>query len=265
MSDENWTIPTDAETYLRHQQKAVNLDSRRPVPRKASDLGLGPGMGANAVPVDDLSDILATFNGYYSSVPGAANAPNETDTFVGYTISDGVTGGRQVFTSLETGLDYNRTFVRSPVDPEALSWTMWRSTPLVPPSAQGYAEHDTTVLTASAALLRPPTLTTLGDPGYFEVQGDTIAVLKPGVYTGSIQVGDRVGSTNATLAIYRPNGDVTTGLAQLVNQLAPTVHIPFTCWATDGEQGFYITVQHAESSPRDIWWRFSCTRVGEVA
>jgi hypothetical protein len=265
MSGEDWRIATDADAYLTHQQKEVNLASRRPVPRKGSDLGLGPGLGANSVRVDDFSDLLATFNGYYSAPPGAGNAPNETESFVGYTISDAELGGRQVLTSLETGRDYTRTFVRSPIDPEALSWTPWRSTPLVKPSAQGYAENDTSVLTATAALLKPPTLVTLGDPGYFSVVDNTIRVHQPGVYTGSIQIGDRVGSTVVTLAAYRPNGDATTGLVQLSVQLAPTVHIPFTCWASDGEQGFYVTIQHAEAAPRDLWWRFSCTRVGEAA
>lgn len=265
MSGDDWRIETDADTYFTHQQKEVNLASRRPVPRKGSDLGLGPGLGANTVRIDDFSDLLATFNGYYSSAPDAENAPNETDAFVGYVVSDAEYGGRQVFTSLDTGVDYTRTFVRSPTDPEAIAWGAWRSTPLINPSVQGYVENDTTVLASSAALLTPPTLTPLGDPGYFEVASNTIKVLRSGIYTGAFQIGDRAGNTTVTLAVYRPDGDATTGLAQLSTQLAPTVHIPFTCWASDGGQGFYVTVQHAESAPRDLWWRFSCTRVGNAA
>src|SRR6478752_2320563 len=97
MSNErNWREDTNAETYFGHQQKQVNLADRRPVIRTASDL-VGPGIDSNTVRITDYNDLLATFNGYYSSLAGAASAPNATEDFVGVVISDSALGGRQEF------------------------------------------------------------------------------------------------------------------------------------------------------------------------
>ncbi len=125
MSDsENWRIGQDAKDYFLHTQKKLDLADRRPVIRNSLDL-VGPGIGALAVRIEDYNALLVTFNGYYSSAPGAANAPNTTDPFVGYVISDGELGGIHVFTSLLSGDEYRRVFVRSPGDSEVISWGAW--------------------------------------------------------------------------------------------------------------------------------------------
>lgn len=123
MSDD-WRIPTDAATYLSHQQKRTNFAERRPVIRRASDL-VGPGIGAHAVRLTDYNNLLSTFNGYYSSAPETTNAPPGGEAFVGYVISDAELGGLQVFTGLTTGTEYRRTFTRNPTDPELITWGSW--------------------------------------------------------------------------------------------------------------------------------------------
>ena len=76
MSDQNWRIQTDATDYFGQQKKAAAVESRRPVPRKPSDLtGLGPAINASAIRLDDLNDPLAINNGFFSARAGAANAP----------------------------------------------------------------------------------------------------------------------------------------------------------------------------------------------
>lgn len=264
MSDQNWRTDVDAGDYFLHQKKQLSVADRRPVIRRSSDL-VGPGIGATTVRLDDFNDLLATFNGYYSSEAGAANAPTADEVFVGYVVSDAEFGGQQAFTGLDTGIEYVRRFVRSPIDPEALAWGAWTSRVRVISAVQGYAEHDTNVLSSTPAMLTPPTLTSNDGGETFEVEGSSIKILRQGVYTGSIQIGDRVGSTTLTnLSIYRPNGSATEGYAQLNVPLGPTVHIPFTVWANDGAQGFSIVVTHAAGAPRDLWWRFSATRVGDA-
>lgn len=261
--EQGWRTTTDAGDYFLHQQKEVAIERRKPVIRKGSDL-VGPGIGANAVRLDEYNDLLATFNGYYASETGAVNAPNDNEPFVGYVISDAALGGRQVFTGLETGEEYSRTFTRSPIDPEAIAWTPWVGKQRIQPTAQGYSEIDTSVLSGTATTLRPPNISVIGDSTCYERTDAGISVLRQGIYTGSIQVGDRVSGVIADVYFYRPNGSVTTGLGQLGVPLAPTVHIPFTVWATDGEQGFSVVVNHTAGSARDIWWRFSCTRLGDA-
>lgn len=265
MSEEDWTIPTNGETYLRHQQKSTNLADRRPVPRKAADLGLGPGMGASAVRIEDFSDLLATFNGYYAAAPGAAGAPNATDTFVGYVVSDSEFGGRQVFTSLESGVEFSRTFYRSSTDPESLGWTDWTGQ-RIPATATGYERVATWTQPGAVAVLRPPVLTTVGEPGLYETSAGGIRVRRQGIYTGHIQVGDYYGDAIGDIYPSIPNGSDLIMLGQLGRNLAPTATIPFTVVATNGDQGFSVNFVLASSftSGREIWWRFSCTRVGDA-
>lgn len=263
MTDQKWRTDTNALDYFGHQKKQLEVADRRPVIRKASDL-VGPGIGAGTVRITDYNDLLATFNGYYSSAPGADSAPNATDQFVGYTLSDAEFGGSQTFTSLDTGIEYTRRFERSPVDAEAIAWGVWTGDTHVIAAAQGYTEVDTNVLSSSASYLYAPLINTIGSDT-FERTDSTIKVKRQGVYTGSIQIGDRTGDVVLTnLAIYRPDVNTTRGLVQLAVPIAPTVHIPFTVWATDGLQGFSVVVTHAAGSPRDLWWRFSCTRIGDA-
>lgn len=130
--EQNWRIPngkTQAETYLGNQQRRNDIADRRPVIRKASDLGLGPGISAAAVPITDFNNLLATYNGYYSAAQGAVNSPNPLDKLVGTVVMDSATGGVQRFTGLLTGIDYKRAFIRNPSDPESISWGAWQTGP----------------------------------------------------------------------------------------------------------------------------------------
>lgn len=129
MSDENWRTETRAEDYFLHRQKKLDLADRRPVIRTASDL-VGPGIGAFATRLDDFNNLLATFNGFYSAAADATNAPDAAlpttaEPFVGFVVSDAELGGLQVFTGLDTGTEYRRTFLRSPIDPESINWGLW--------------------------------------------------------------------------------------------------------------------------------------------
>lgn len=270
MSDQNWRTDVDAGDYFLHQKKQLQVADRRPVIRQASDIGLGPGIGASAVRLDDYNDLLATFNGYYAAVPGALNAPDsilpliDRESFVGQVISDATLGGQQIFTGLVSGSVFRRTFNRSSEDPEAIGWGPWTGGQRVLPSAQGYAENDTELAPDTAVLLVAPDITTIGDSDVYERTDAGIMLRRQGVYTGVIQIGDRVGATTAEIFVYLPDGGTTTPLGQLAVPLGPTVHIPFTVWAVDIAQGFSVVAEHSESIERDLWWRFSCTRVGDA-
>lgn len=97
-SDNNWTVPTDLGTYLDQQARRQGQEERRPQIRKASDL-LGPGFAPFAVPVDDLDDDVAAFNGLFITAPGAANTPDITKWWVGETIATQANGGTQTFST----------------------------------------------------------------------------------------------------------------------------------------------------------------------
>jgi len=124
MSNQNWRTDIDAGDYFGQQKKTLAMADRRPVIRRAADL-VGPGIGANTVRITDYNNLLATFNGFYSSASGADNAPNADENFVGYVVSDAEFGGRQVFTGLTSGATYSRLFNRSLADPELIGWSAW--------------------------------------------------------------------------------------------------------------------------------------------
>lgn len=263
MSDQNWRTDVTAGDYFLHQKKQSEIERRRPTIRAASDL-VGPGIGANAVRLDDFNDLLATFNGYYSSAAGAAHAPTSAEAFVGHVVSDATLGGRQEFTGLTTGVEYTRTFTRSPIDPEALAWGDWTERRRVLSTTWTVGDNDTDVLPGNDAVLEAPSLSSVGEPGVYERSDTAIAIRKPGIYTGSVQVGDRVGSTIATISFYQPQGEFTEPSTHLTVPLAQTFYIPFTVAALDGNQAFYVAVQHSASDTRALWWRFNCTRVGDA-
>jgi|SRR6478735_3628872 len=265
MSNErNWREDTNAETYFGHQQKQVNLADRRPVIRKASDL-VGPGINSSTVRITDFNDLLATFNGYYSSLAGAASAPNETDDFVGTVINDAEMGGRQEFTGLTSGIIYSRTFKRSPVDAESLAWSAWTERRRIPPTLDMQNERDTSVLSASSAfLLTPYVSATAGDQSVFERTDTAINIRRQGIYTGTLQLGDRTGTTTATVAFYRPQGAATIGSVHNIAPLGQTFYIPFTVVAYDEAQAFYVVVLQNTGSARNLWYRMSVTRIGDA-
>lgn len=121
---QNWRIETNALDYFGHQQKQVSLNDRRPVIRKASDL-VGPGVGAQAVRITNYNDLLATYNGFFSSEAGAAEAPTPDEPYVGFVSGDAELGGVQMFTNLETEVRYQRVFRRNPADAATIYWGSW--------------------------------------------------------------------------------------------------------------------------------------------
>lgn len=139
MSNEDWPIPTDAAAYLSQRKRRGEIEQRDPgyEPFKQE---IGPGIRSSAISVDDWSDLLATYNGYYSSRPGALNAPNAVQAFVGETIMDAQLGGVQTLKPLVPGgtLSYRRAFNRSPGDVSSILWGPWvqtDSTPVPPPAS----------------------------------------------------------------------------------------------------------------------------------
>lgn len=121
---ENWRTAVDGQDYFGQQKKRVALEQRRPSIRKASDL-VGPGISLYAVRLTDYNDILATYNGYYSSEAGATDAPDPVGIYVGTVVSDATLGGVQTFTDITTNDQYRRCFERNPGDPDFITWGSW--------------------------------------------------------------------------------------------------------------------------------------------
>lgn len=260
---ENWRTQINAVDYFGQQKKQVAIEQRRPTIRKASDL-VGPGIGAEAVRIDDYNNLLATFNGYYASAVGAANAPNNVEAFVGTVISDAEFGGRQVFTGLTSGTEYSRTFTRSPTDPETIGWGLWSGQRILP-SVSGYTFNSTLVPNLSMTILVPPLLNSIGESGIYEPGDSGIRIRKQGVYSAVIQVGSSYGvGAMANVVIQRPNGTVTTAITHSSVPLGPTVDFPLTVWASDDNQGFAVLIYHSLGATPGFWWRFLCTRLGDA-
>lgn len=260
-----WRIETDAHDYFMGQKKRLEIADRRPVIRDASDL-VGPGIGASAVRITDYDDILATFDGYYSSAPGALSAPNTTESFVGIVISDSAMGGVQKFTGLTSRIEYTRVFTRSVTDPESLGWGEWEGA-RIPATASGYDHTATVAVPGVVSYLKPPQFPQVrGDASVYEFLDAGIRVKKQGVYTGHIQVGDYTGDVTGDVYVHIPDGMSLRMLGQLNSALGPTVNIPFTAVATDANQGFSVSfvLNASFTSTRDVWWRFACTRVGDA-
>lgn len=123
--EQGWRTPVDAYDYLSHKQKQNDLADRRPVIRKAADL-VGPGIGSQAVALADFNDLLATYNGYYAGVTAAANAPTNSEGYVGFTVMDANQGGVQTFTGMTSGRTYRRLFRRNPSDLDSIFFDAWK-------------------------------------------------------------------------------------------------------------------------------------------
>lgn len=155
MSDQqNWRTGTDAGDYFLHQKKQLQMADRRPVLHKASDL-VGPGIGKFTTRLDDLNSVAATFDGYFSALSTAFNAPSNTENFVGVVSADEILGGVQTFWGLTSGTMYRRVFTKNPQIPEFISYQAWsqEAAPPVPPppvliqsgeSALVFSSSDTT-------------------------------------------------------------------------------------------------------------------------
>jgi hypothetical protein len=124
MSEQNWRTEVTSVDYFGNQKKQLAVADRRPVIRKASDL-VGPGIAATAVRLSDFNDLLATYDGFYSSAAGAVNAPEALEEYVGQITSDSTTGGVQTFTALTTETKYQRVFRRNPGDAATIYWGSW--------------------------------------------------------------------------------------------------------------------------------------------
>lgn len=135
MADQqNWRTGTDANDYFLHQKKQIQMADRRPVMHKASDL-VGPGIDRFAARIDDFNSIKATFDGYFSALSTAFNAPSATENFVGVVTADESLGGVQTFWGLSTGTMFRRVFNRNAQIPEFITYTAWtqEAAPPVPP------------------------------------------------------------------------------------------------------------------------------------
>lgn len=133
-TEKNWRTITDAEDYFNQQNKQLRLADRRPVVNRAADL-VGPGIGVSCVRLTTFDDLLTTYNGYYSyefvspEASAAANAPNDSDSFVGFVTQDSLLGGVQTFHSLSTSQTYRRTFLRNPMDSSSIIFGIWLAEP----------------------------------------------------------------------------------------------------------------------------------------
>lgn len=146
---ENWRARVNAFDHFSQQQRRSDIEKRRPVPRRATDLGLGPGISASAVLVTNWNDLLAQYDGYFSSAVGAFGAPNDTEAFVGLTINDSTLGGVQQATGLVSGNHYRRVFRRNPSDSRSVSFAAWEWTnkpAAAPPTVESFSEANSSII-----------------------------------------------------------------------------------------------------------------------
>lgn len=265
---EDWRIGTTAEDYFRAQQKRVAIEQRRPVIRKASDL-VGPGIGSEAVVVTDYNDPLATFNGYFSSAPGALYAPNSTDPFIGSTFMDATLGGVQSLTSLVTSIEYTRAFVRNPSDESSISFSVWRSPEIVPATAfskriggaVGTTESDSGVTVACNL----PTLDFIGDPSTYARSTTVLTIKRPGVYSGRLRWQMQENIYVNAVSVEYPNGDAQTFDAYY-SVLGPTgLDIPLH-FVTTTDVGFLrVNVfQDFADNQHALFQRLHVSRIGDA-
>lgn len=275
MSTDDWRTPVTAGDYFLHQQKRLAVDQRRPAPRTAQDLGLGPGISSGATRIEDFNNEIATFNGYYSAVSGTLNAPTPFGAFVGSVVSDPDLGGTQTFTSLDTNTDYRRTFARNPTNPSTLIWSEWtgqRTPPTCEPSATdpssvGATEVPPNVIT----ILRGPALIFTGRGAeYYERSNFGIKIKKPGIYTGNIQLFGNYQGAGAFLQVITPHSDGAISRIYANGIAAEYMAVPFT-FATPrfAQPILQVKVLHSSAPPsgtpaRKYWFLANITRVGDA-
>lgn len=128
MSDQpnGWTIPEDTFGYLRHEQKRLDNQNRRPAALVAMDL-VGPGIAKSATRVTNLNDPIALNNGFFSAAAGAEGAPAAGIDYVFVTISDAELGGVQIIWPVSTASlqTFWRKFTRNPLDPTYITFSAW--------------------------------------------------------------------------------------------------------------------------------------------
>lgn len=139
---QNWRTRVNAQDHFGQEKRRAEIEQRRPALRSPRDLGLGPGIGASAVKVTNWNDLLAQYDGYFSSEVGAFGAPNDTEAFVGLTINDSTLGGVQEATGVVSGNHYRRVFRRNPSDARSVSFAAWDWTnePVQQPGVESFNE-----------------------------------------------------------------------------------------------------------------------------
>ena len=264
---QNWRVQTDAVDYFGGQKKTLDLADRRPVIRKASDL-VGPGIDNAAVRITDFNNILATFNGYYSADIGAASAPNETDMFIGHVEMDVAFGGKQTFTSLQSGEEYTRVFLRSPTDATSISWGGWRCSDHVPPTIYQIGDvNPTDVPDSTTTLLNTPDCQTFGTEGTFTASANAIIINRPGVYSGWMRM--RASSSTVIgdpVTIYLPDGaSMNPNLIFRTVPLYNSLWIPLHFWTTLSTGFIRAEVTQTTGVTRSITWStITLSRIGDA-
>lgn len=268
MTQQNWRTETDAVDYFGNQKKTLAVADRRPVIRKAGDI-VGPGIAGEATRITDFNDILATFNGYYAADVGAASAPNNTDTFLGHVEMDPTFGGKQTFTSLQTGEDYTRVFTRSPADPDAISWGGWRCSDHVPPTAyrpQSGNFYATTCQSGITTLLTMPDMDSFGTPGTFDFNSTSVVINRPGVYSGWLRIGGAASVIIDNLTVFMPDGSsINTALTYKGTSLYPRLWVPLHFHSLMSQGYIQVNAVQTTGSNQDIFiFQFHLSRIGDV-
>jgi len=264
---QDWRVGTNSDDYFRHRDKRIATEERRPVVRKASDL-VGPGINSSATRITDFNDTLATFNGYYSADVGAAYAPNATDPFIGFVSMDESLGGRQVFTSLVSGNEYTRVFLRNPADESSISWGLWHSGDegLAPATVYATTMISTLLPDTDATHLVMPVVEFSGEGSTFARASDKMNVLRPGVYTGYVWVHTVENITVDDVQVEHPNGDVQTYDILYAISGSTGVMVPLHFIATDGLGYVRVTItQSSGSTATGQFLRMNLTRIGDVS
>ena len=230
MSD-NWRTEIDAEDYFGHQQKKLNLADRRPVIQHASDL-VGPAIKEHAVTLTNFNNSLATYNGFFVAPFGAVNGPTGDGPFFGTVVADAEFGGYQSFTRRDDGQEWVRTFARNPTNPRQVTWGSWETPasarPAIHRMSHGAAFGAVTIPDSTPLALPLPSRVSRGLAGTFSAPtgGTSVAILRPGVYQGSLTLRSFAGGT--TVQVFTPNAGVANALLKTqVVQLNDTANISF--------------------------------------
>lgn len=128
MSTQGWSIPQDAEDYLRRLEKRLARLERHQGGGTSINEVLGPGMASQAVQIIDWSSRDALLNGFYHSTPGAVNSPDPLLSWTGQVIAkDDGTGMQQVWnTNGPTTLYWMRTYAPTPTNDGNVLFSVWK-------------------------------------------------------------------------------------------------------------------------------------------
>lgn len=161
----------------------------------------------------DFSGERAARSGDYYAAPGAANAPNGTEAFIGRTTNDSLTGGWQEFVGLTSRTRYSRSFTRDPIYLDNIVWRDWVATPerAIIPALRSTAARSTSLPQNTMTTMAMPTVALTGPAGVFEVEGTVLRIRQQGVYTGHFRVGGPQAAT-VDIQIWSPDWEATTSI-----------------------------------------------------